>query len=108
MKTVREILTSAGGARKSIFNTWAKISAEYFEAVARVYPGLVEANIRSVCKATVDLIQKGDTDDSSIGQSQYRRLPLDQLRDPVFQALYEVGAIDLNRSGDPVVEPNPF
>lgn len=34
-------------------------------------------------------------------------MTIEHYQDPAFQALYEVGAVNLDRSGDPVVEPNP-
>ncbi len=105
MKLAQQVVKSAAG--QGILKLWANVSGQFFEKVQSTYPYLVEANIRSLGEATADLLARGDTDSKNFADSQYPNLPLDALADPVFKALYEVGAINLHRSGSVIVEPTP-
>ncbi len=107
MKLVKQILSSAAATRRGLLRTWATVCSGFFGTVADMYPHLVKANLEDFALPTLDLIERGETDDPSITKPQYPRLPLDELSDPAFKALYEVGAVQIHASGDPVVEPAP-
>jgi len=68
---------------------------------------LVETNIRGAGAATLDLLKHGVTDDPSIRVAQYPPLQTSRLEEPAARALYEVGALHIDPSGNPVVEPGP-
>jgi hypothetical protein len=107
MKLIKQILAAAKATPGGLLKSWAKVCSSFFETVTQIYPHLIKTNLEGLSSATLDLIEKGETDNPSITRSQYPNLPLSEFSDPVFQALYELGAVQLHPSGVPVVDPTP-
>lgn len=107
MKLVHDILGATRAAKNAAIKSWARVCTAFFDAVEASYPDLVEANIRRVGAATLDLLEHGATDDASIRSGQYPPLQGSQLEEPALRALYEVGALRIDPAGNPVVEPSP-
>ncbi len=107
MRFVKRIVQGAKATRKGILKVWGGLCETYFDAVSSAYPELVEANVRELGDPTIDLLESGETNNDAIDNPQYPRLSLDPFGDPAMRALYEVGAIRLHPSGDPIVEPSP-
>lgn len=107
MRLVQEILSATRVARDTTINSWSRICSVFFDSVAASYPYLVETNIRDIGGATLDLLENGTTDDHSIRNAQYPPLQVSRLEEPALRALYEVGALHIDPSGNPVVEPSP-
>jgi len=107
VRFVKNIVQGAKGTRHGILKAWGVLCEKYFDAVSNTYPELVEANVRELGEPTIDLLESGETNNNAIDNPQYPRLSLDPFDDPAMRALYEVGAIRLHPSGDPIVEPSP-
>ena len=108
MRFVRRLVAGAKLPRRGILKIWGNLCESYFDAVSSAYPELIETNVRELGQPTIELLETGGTSDDTIDRPQYPRLSLDPLHDPATRALYEVGAIRLHPSGDPVVEPGCF
>ncbi len=107
MRLVRDLLQATAMVRQAGIKSWSRVSAAFLDSVAASYPDLVEANIRNTGPATMDILGHGVTRESGMSDAQFPVLPVDGLDEPVFRALYEVGAIRLDPAGNPVVEPGP-
>ena len=107
MRFVKRLIEGAKATRQSILRVWGGLCESYFDTVSSVYPELIEANVRELGDPTIELLESGETSYDKIDKPQYPSLSLGHFRDPATRALYEVGALRLHPSGDPVVEPSP-